>query len=469
MAERALLESLLRPYRRRLRLLAVWDGLLSGLLFSLMPALLSVFIGINVWIYSLFIFCLAGGLFKHLRGLELTRSIDEVTLSGGEVITLAGYLDKGDSGPFIPLLLERVRVRLVKKPVTRCLPVNFRRRLGRSLGLLVVLGALIFLPQVTGAKQPAPYEIVRNSASRLAKVSEKDPSFTPMAERLDELQQKLSDDPLQEKEAEVLAELSTELTGQIREIERNSLNRFFEERGTRAADSLESLSRGDLSLPETRELIMDLLESSSIDGNKGKSIRQSYQDFTDPSDGPRLAEDLMDDLDPGSAELVSELKDVLHDLESLTGETGGSGEDAETAGTPEDERGGRESRRTGDEGGESAPSGEAGGEAAMTAAGSSPGAADEAADFEPWEGESPEARLPEGEIRQTKKQGILRLEGDEDFNLERISPDYNAGERVAEEEIPVMTIPENNTRLVRDYFTSIGAEPGRGGGNGEFE
>ncbi|MBI9107563.1 MAG: hypothetical protein JEZ04_12525 [Spirochaetales bacterium] len=464
------MDNLMRPYRRRHRLLTLWDGFLTGLLFSLAPALLTSVTGFTPWYSLLFVLSLGGGfLFISVRSRELYRRIERLTGLQGEISTLADYYKREEPNPYLPLLYERVRKRLSQYPAEGCFPANPGKRLVKTIFLSAVLWALLILPGLIGTGEADLNEVVRNSAVSLQEASEQDSRFTPLAEHLRELEKELLGEDEFPEAMKELEDLSKELTEQIRELERNSLTRLFEERGETRAEQMERLSMGDMSLPETRELIMDLLSDPSVDEETRKSIRQSFQDYSEAAEDEssssreeqqKLAEELMSNLDPERMELVRELKDVLNDLESLTHAPEDAPENPESAGDDEISQADRESRRTGGGGADSLEPEPGSRGAPTTAAGSKPGkAGGEGSVFEPWEGDSPEVRLPEGEIRERRKQGVLRLEGSESLNLERISPQSPEGERVKEEEISIQAIPEEKRPLVRDYFTSIGSEP----------
>jgi len=355
-----LLKKIIRPYRKRQLLRALWDGVNTGLLFALAPAVLAAFRGFTPWYSLVFLICLAGGILaKMRRNLEIYRRIDGLTGSNGELVTLSDIIQKDEPNPYLPLLFERARTRLRGNPAARCVPVYSGKRLVKTIVLLLAFWALLMLPGLIGPAEPDFYEILKESSLRLEEAAKEDSSFTPLSERLEELEEELSAEDGLEEEMKQLEELSGELTEQIRELERNSLARLFEERGKSRADAMERLSRGEMTLPETRELIMDLLSDPSVDGGTGKSIRQSFQDYSEAAEGDqnpsrqrqeKLAEDLMNKLDPEGTGLSRELKDVLAALESLAQEPdekpGEKPGQPESAQRPEESQAGRESRRT---------------------------------------------------------------------------------------------------------------------------
>lgn len=460
-----ILPTALMRYRKRAGFIRGLQLFRWGLVFSLPAALINGISGFTRPAPFLFLTVPAGVILFYLlsRPPDFLARLDSCSGSGGQIITWTELSADDGENPYLPLLEARVNRLLREHPPPRVFPPP--RRFVPSLGvILLLLGSFLFVPGIIRQDLESSSNAGEYISRRLAEVAERDPRFTPLAEKLQEMAE---EDPQEQRPVpgnRDWEELSRELTEQVRELERNRLAGLFEEEGQEKAVKLLEMARGEMNPDDIREFILELMGDPGVGDESRRSLPLDYQDYSRDTRGEEdrqsdLARNLMDRLDPENRESRRELQNLAEEMAELagSGEAEKTGEEENL--TPEETSGEREARRNGGSGeGPDDPQEGLPGET-TTAAGSRKGSdITGGTDFQPYQGENPQVQLPEGPVLDQGDRGIVRLEGEEKLSLNRGYAGTANDTPVREEAASSQPVPSRYQDLVREYFTVLGTE-----------
>ena len=453
----------LSPYKKRRRLITLFDIIVVLSFISVIPALLSGLTGFRIAHIPVYI--AAAVLSSLIVVLKQDRDdvlwLDNLTECGGALITYADLCEKEPDNPYLPLMEERLDLVFSAKPPQLCLPSDYVRKAAKAFaGIILVLLAL-FIPGIKASGENDPAVIMRDAASELSRAADKEPELTRLTDKLSSLAREHEEQkPLDEEEKESIGEIAEELKSRIKDLERNSLSELFENNADEFADRYDSLASGEMDLPESREFILDLLSNVERGSPGEQKMMDAFKDFSEktkdrkkpePEDQNKLAERLLEAADPEAAELKDSIGRAVEALEKL--------KDSESAAAPGNFQGTSGEKAAGEAASDAVKNGEkaeaAGNMPASETAGPSP--------FVPYEGESPRVKLPEGVNIAKGDRGIIRLEGEEKFSLERIQTGAASGEEelsLLEEATRAEGLPDDYNEIIKNYFISIGYDAG---------
>ena len=407
------------------------------------------------------------------RTLEIDRDL-ALKQALPTVLELA-RAEEGTENPFFLLLCRETARRMKDADPKTLYPFtrgrSFTRAAATFLLCLAVGGAASFVPDPRVKLTGIPGAILSEEGKRLAARADTDgEELAALGEQLLKLGEEMEGGRIDVLQAqEMIAELSDEVSKQIRDLKRNQVSSLLEEKRI-TPDQERMLSRmfdEELTPEEVRDLVLELALSPENRPGDREAMQKSFEEFMrNQQEGSQslLADDLMDNLTDGPSEEKTGLESARRALDQASAElsegedlgqgkaTAGSHGEREDAGegsaegggfgkTLDDatEPGGAQASASGPPGKEEAPEGARG-------------------TFTPYEEEQPRADLPEGIVRDETKKGFLRVEPDEDFSLSTEGAREGEYGRVKEKPILMTEMPDSLRNIIQDYFAALGEE-----------
>jgi hypothetical protein len=434
---------------------------------SIFLTLLSLFVVFPWWLGLIILPCLPiltylFILFRPVKLFEFTSKLDDDLSANQTLIVLYEMILKGNTENLYYNILKD-RIFNTFKTIT---PKSiYKTRISRKFLTAASLVSLAFMFSIYAGffHLPEKYELVSDNIAEAAKLiavrEDLEEKFSTEIDRMYQLKDKLDNDKESSKVIEeTLGDLHREITEQLSSLRRESLSSLIEEKkiNPELGKNLNKLLEEKMSLDDSREFILDLLSDDSISPNQRSYIQKSYEDFsTNQEDGKSsdLAEALIDELDQDISDktdaiegAIDSINEALEQLKSMPKtdieKAEANGQTGNVAAYDKENRDVRDGIDTDNNSSSISP-------------GSEKNTANMTDDFKPFETNDIQAHLPEGQIIIDGDTGILRLESDEELQLERIEGIYTTAS-FEEGIIRNYAIPENMKYLVKEYFTILG-------------
>jgi len=317
--------------------------------------------------------------------------------------------------------------------------------------------AAVFQP-LTGAV--LAFEDIQDAAKYLAVREDLKETFSAEINRMRELEKELEEGNERSGEIEDSIEnLKNEIANQISALRRDSLSSLIEEKKITPdlGLNLYKLLDEGLTLEDSRELVLDLLSDESITKKQRNYIQKSYEDYSSNSETEnpkKLGEDIIDSLSPELNEKVEAMEDAVSFLDNALEKLQDSSESDVLAdgGTPAAPS---ESSKQQGQNGDSIDQMDMDKNTYLRGSGKDKNKSNKQDDFIPHDNPELKAQFPEGQIIIEGNTGILRLQADEELQLERIAGIYDSTP-FEEGVIRDYDIPETMKNFVKEYFLTIG-------------